>query len=179
VRETDSEKLLARIPEEAREHAAQILRDAESARKRARTGRLRKDETADQAIELAAKLTVLVVGMATTERANEEAERKALDVLFSELPTKQKAIADRLIEQAARLRAQLDDLAEDIRKNGKTEMFRQSDKVEPYSRERPETGLYIKLQKNFFAVMAQLKELLPAEQMQESDALDAFLRDDG
>ena len=28
-------------------------------------------------------------------------------------------------------------------------------------------------------MMAQLKELLHAEQMQESDALDAFLRDDG
>ena len=54
-------------------------------------------------------------------------------------------------------------LAADIAEHGLTEQFQQSDKVEPYTRERPEAALFVKLDKNYQAIIKQLTDMLPPE----------------
>lgn len=66
-----------------------------------------------------------------------------------------------LVDQAANLRVVLEDLAEDIRLNGTTELFCQSDKQEPYTRERPQSAIYSKQLTVYTKVVRQLTELLP------------------
>lgn len=90
-------------------------------------------------------------------------ERNRLRKIFSELPPKRLAVAYGLIDQAARLKVQLDELQEDIAENGITELFQQSEKCEPYSRERPAYSAYLKADKNFQAVMKQLMDMVPAD----------------
>ena len=51
-----------------------------------------------------------------------------LNNIYKDLPPNQYAVAQGLIVQAARLRIRLDTLWEDIRKNGETEKFTQSEK---------------------------------------------------
>ena len=76
------------------------------------------------------------------------------------LPPKQFAIAQGLIAQAARIRVNLDTLAADIAENGLTEMFQQSEKVEPYKKTRPEADLFIKLDKNYQSIIKQLNDMI-------------------
>lgn len=59
------------------------------------------------------------------------------------------------------MRVYLNDLNEDIKENGLTELFTQSDKVEPYDRERPAAALFLKYDKNYQAVIRQLCDLCP------------------
>ena len=106
--------------------------------------------------------------------AAERKERNRLRKVFAELPEKRLAVADGLISQAARLRAQLDELAADIAENGVTEWFQQSDKCEPYKRERPEAALFVKLDKNYQAIMRQLTDMVPAETETPEKVKDAF-----
>lgn len=88
-------------------------------------------------------------------------ERERLEQIFLSMPANELAVAQGLIDQAARMRVQLDKLHAFLKKNGLTEMFTQSDKTEPYSRERPEARLYIALDKNYQAVIKQLLERCP------------------
>lgn len=106
----------------------------------------------------------------------EARERKRLEKLFEGMPENKRKLVDGLIIQAARLRVRMNELHADIEENGMTELFQQSDKVEPYSRERPEAGLWIKLDKNYQAIIRQLTELVP-EDARKADDLDAFLND--
>ena len=92
-----------------------------------------------------------------------------LNTIYAGLPPKQKAIAAGLIIQAARLRVSLDLLAADIRENGLTEMFRQSDKVEPYTRERAATQIFAKMDKNYQGIISQLNKMVPAEDEPDDD----------
>ena len=90
-----------------------------------------------------------------------KAEKERLESIFSTMPANEFAVAAGLIDQAARMRVQLDKLHADIKKNGLTEMFSQSDKTDPYSRERPEARLYIAIDKNYQAIIKQLLERCP------------------
>ena len=63
--------------------------------------------------------------------------------------------------QAARLRVRLNQLWEDIQENGETERFTQSEKTEPYERERPAARLFTSTDKNYQAIIKQLNELTP------------------
>ena len=113
------------------------------------------------------------------KKITESSEIRRLTEIYKELPPKMLALAQGLIVQAARIRVKLDVLNADIQENGMTELFQQSDKVEPYSRERPEAALFVKLDKNYQAIIRQLQDMVPTEQP-ASDALDAFMRgDDG
>lgn len=106
-----------------------------------------------------------------------QAEIKRLSEIYAGLPPKERAIAQGLIVQAARIRVELDKLYRDIEENGTTEMFQQSDKVEPYSRERPEAALFVKLDKNYQAIMRQLQDMVPPEEIQDGDDLAEFRTD--
>ena len=112
------------------------------------------------------------------KKVTEASEIKRLQQIYAELPPKMLALAQGLIVQAARIRVKLDLLNADLQENGLTELFQQSDKVEPYTRERPEAALFVKLDKNYQAIIRQLQDMVPAEKPQ-SDALDAFLKGEG
>lgn len=104
----------------------------------------------------------------------EKAETERLQTVYANLQPKQKQLAEGLIAQAARLRVQLDKLNTDIRKNGLTELFTNSDKIDPYTRERPEANLFIKLDKNYQAIIRQLNEMLPPEEDNDDDEISQY-----
>lgn len=101
--------------------------------------------------------------MARKRATSEASEIRRLTKIYAGLPEKQLALAQGLIAQAARLRVRLDELNADIEEHGLTEMFQQSDKVEPYSRERPEAALFTKLDKNYQTIMRQLSDMVPPQ----------------
>lgn len=108
------------------------------------------------------------------KKVTEASETKRLLTIYSGLPPKQFALAQGLIVQAARIRVKLDLLNKDIEENGLTELFQQSERVEPYSRERPEAALFVKLDKNYQAIIRQLQDMVPVEEPAEGDDLTAF-----
>lgn len=91
----------------------------------------------------------------------EESEIRRLRRIYKELPPNEFAVAQGLIVQAARLRVRLNKLWKDIQEKGETEMFSQSDKTEPYERERPVARLFTSTDKNYQAIIKQLNELTP------------------
>lgn len=104
----------------------------------------------------------------------EKSEAARLRRLYKDLPKNRKAVAEGLIIQAARLRVRLNSLNEDIEANGMTEMFSQSEKTAPYERERPAAALFIKLDKNYLAIIKQLTDMLPAGSVIDDKALRSF-----
>lgn len=103
-------------------------------------------------------------------------ERERLEQIFVSMPANELAVAQGLIDQAARMRVQLDKLHADLKRNGLTELFSQSDKTEPYSRERPEARLYIAIDKNYQAIIKQLLERCPPSAKESKLAM---FRNDG
>lgn len=101
--------------------------------------------------------------MAKKKRITEESEIRRLRRVYSGLPPNKRAVAEGLIIQAARLRVRLDQLWEDIQENGETELFSQSNKTEPYDRERPSARLFTATDKNYQAIIRQLSDLTPPE----------------
>ena len=110
-------------------------------------------------------------------KVTETGEIKRLSGIYSNLQPKQKQLAEGLIVQAARLRVRLDALNADISENGLTELFQQSDKVDPYTRERPEAALFVKLDKNYQAIIRQLNEMLPPEEDADDDEISKYRSD--
>ena len=102
-------------------------------------------------------------------KTTEQGEIKRLSAIYDNLPPKQKALAQGLIVQAARLRVMLDELRADIQENGMTELFQQSEKGEPYVRTRPQADLFVKMDKNHQAIIRQLQDMLPPENDQDDD----------
>lgn len=93
-----------------------------------------------------------------------QAEIERLSKIYESLPPNQYAVAQGLIVQAARLRVRLDDLWEDIQAKGETELFTQSERTDPYERERPAARLFTATDKNYQAIIKQLNELTPPSQ---------------
>lgn len=98
------------------------------------------------------------------KKRTEKSEINRLTKIFKDLPENQFAVAQGLIVQAARLRVRLDRLWEDIQENGETEQFSQSDKTDPYERERPAARLFTATDKNYQSVIKQLVEMVPQSQ---------------
>lgn len=104
-------------------------------------------------------------------------EEGRLRELFEGLQPQEQKVADGLIQRAAFMRVQLEDFEVDMNKHGCVEMFTQSDKTDPYERERPVVRLHNTMVKNYAMVVKQLKDLLPpAQAVKAADELDAFLR---
>ena len=95
------------------------------------------------------------------KKTPEQAEIDRLTTIYKGLPPNQFAVAQGLIVQAARLRVRLDALWADIVENGETEKFTQSEKTDPYERERPAARLFTATDKNYQAIIKQLNELTP------------------
>ena len=95
---------------------------------------------------------------------------------FQTIDAKKRSIIKGLIERAAFMRISLDDLEDDLNRNGFTEWFSQGDQ-EPYQRKRPAADLYNTMNANYQKIIKQLTDLTPKEEpkdQQGGDAFDAF-----
>jgi len=90
-------------------------------------------------------------------------EKKRLRRIYRNIEEDKKGIIDGLIERAAYMRVTLEDWEKDIMENGYIEMFTQSEKTDPYERERPVARLYNTMNKNYQSIIRQLAELLPKD----------------
>lgn len=98
------------------------------------------------------------------EKKNEEQlEIERLTEIYRGLPPKQFALAQGLIAEAARLRVRLNKLWADIEENGEVEIFTQSEKTDPYERERPASRIYTATNKSYQAIIKQLNDMIPKE----------------
>ena len=97
----------------------------------------------------------------------EKAEYERLSVLYQNIPANKRALVDGLLWQAARLRVSLDDLYEDIKKNGNTEMFKQANDGVEFPRERPESKIFATRDKSYLAIIKKLDELLPVQEVKQ------------
>ena len=95
------------------------------------------------------------------KRITEKSEIERLNVIYKDLPPNQYEVAQGLIIQAERLRVRLDALWRNIKKHGEVEMFSQSEKTDPYERERPQARLFTSTDKNYQAIIKQLNEMTP------------------
>jgi len=103
-------------------------------------------------------------------------EKARLSKFYKDMATEKKGIAVGLIERAAFMRVQCEDLEIDLNKNGWTEMFQQSDKVDPYTRARPEGQTYNTLNANYQKIIKQLDGMLPkTEPKKADDGMDDFI----
>ncbi len=96
-----------------------------------------------------------------SKEITEQSEIKRLTRIYKDLPSNQFAVAQGLIVQAARLRVRLDQLWNDIQKNGDVEMFSQSERTDPYERERPAARLFTSTDKNYQSIIKQLNDMTP------------------
>lgn len=112
--------------------------------------------------------------LTTNERIS--TEKKRLTKIYKDIGKDQKAIIDGLIQRAAYMRVTLEDWESDITENGYVEMFTQSEKTEPYERERPVIRLYNTMNKNYQSIIKQLADLVPKELPRiEDDGFDEFV----
>mgnify|MGYP000908156610 CR=1 FL=1 len=108
------------------------------------------------------------------ERINKEI--KSLRESYKELPKNKMASAERLIPRAAYMRITLENYEKDIKERGSYEMFTQSEKTDPYERERPVARLYNTMNKNYQSIMKQLDDLVPKQEIKvEDDGFEEFL----
>lgn len=109
-----------------------------------------------------------------------KAEKNRLSKLYKDLDPFQKAIAEALIERAAFMRVQCENLEQDLSENGWTEKFSQGNQ-EPYDRARPQGQTYNTLNANYQKIIKQLDAMLPPPPPNEkNDGFDDFIngRDD-
>ena len=106
----------------------------------------------------------------------EQTEVERLTEIYKGLPPKQFALAQGLIIQAARLRVRLDKLWAEIEEKGETEWFTQSDKTDPYERERPASRTFTATDKSYQSIIKQLNDMLPAD-TEKADDLELDLDD--
>lgn len=97
------------------------------------------------------------------KKNEEQLEIERLTEIYRGLPPKQFALAQGLIAEAARLRVRLNKLWADIEENGEVEIFTQSEKTDPYERERPASRIYTATNKSYQAIIKQLNDMIPKE----------------
>ena len=95
------------------------------------------------------------------ERIKKEEQR--LKRIYKNIDKDNKAIIEGLIQRAAYMRVTLEDWEKDIMENGYYEMFTQSEKTDPYERERPVARLYNTMNANYQKIIKQLSDLVPKE----------------
>lgn len=111
-----------------------------------------------------------------TKESRIKAEKNRLETLYDDLPESRHKLAAGLIERAAFMRVELEDLEEDIRLNGWAEMFSQGNQ-EPYPRARPQGQAYNTMNANYQKIIQKLDSMLPkaAAPGEESDGFDEFV----
>lgn len=102
--------------------------------------------------------------MKKSEKNREQLEYDRLSQLYQRIPENKRSLVEGLLWQAARLRVSLDDLWEDIKKNGNTELFKQANDGVEFPRERPESKIFATRDKSYLAIIKKLDELLPVQE---------------
>ena len=108
-------------------------------------------------------------------------EKRRLAKFYKDMEPSKKAIAQALIERAAFMRIECEDLEKYLGENGWTAPFRQSPDVEPYDRARPQGQAYQTLNANYQKIIKQLDGMLPmVVEVPKDDAFEEFVngRDD-
>ena len=116
--------------------------------------------------------------MQKTKESRIKKEQKRLGKIFVSRSEKEREAIEALVKRAAYMRVTLEDMEADLDENGFVEMFTQSDKLEPYERERPVARLYNSMNKNFQNIMKQLTEFVektPPRELGETDGFDEFV----
>ena len=108
-----------------------------------------------------------------TKASRIKKEKDRLVGIYKDVPEEQQSIIDGLINRAAFMRVTLEDMEKDLDTNGFTEPFTQSERVEPYDRERPVARLYNTMNKNYQSIIKQMTDLVP-KQTKPVDVLDPF-----
>ncbi len=103
-------------------------------------------------------------------------EKNRLNRFYKDLQGDKKGIAAGLIERAAFMRVQCQDLEAFLNENGWTEPFSQGNQ-EPYDRARPQGQMYNTLNSNYQKIIKQLEAMLPQEEKrkEEGDGFDQFI----
>ena len=122
-----------------------------------------------------AKSGVVYVARKTKE-SRIKAEKVRLETLYNDLPESRHKLAEGLIERAAFMRVELEELEEDLKENGWAEMFSQGNQ-EPYPRARPQGQSYNTMNANYLKIIQKLDAMLPKEQGggEDGDGFDAFV----
>lgn len=102
-------------------------------------------------------------------------EKKRLKEIFEELEENKRNLVTPLIEKAAFMSIELDDLQETIGQDGWTSEYKNGEN-QYGTKKSPEAETYIALSKNYAAVIKQLTELVPAAKRKASRL--AALRDE-
>ena len=103
-------------------------------------------------------------------------EELRLRRIYKNIDKDNQAIIDGLIKRASYMRITLEDWEKDIMENGYCEMFTQSEKTDPYERERPVARLYNTMNKNYQSIIKQLSDLVPKyEPEQKDDGFEDFI----
>ena len=97
------------------------------------------------------------------EKTEKDIKKEAakLRKVLAEVPPEKMKAAEGLINRAAYMLVTLVQYEADLIHNGHTEMFTQSEKTDPYERERPVARLYNSLIRNYQACMKSLFDLMP------------------
>lgn len=104
------------------------------------------------------------------------AEKRRLVAFYQDMDEAKKGIAAGLVERAAFMRVQCEDLERDLNENGWTEPFAQGNQ-DPYDRARPQGQTYHTLNANYQKIVKQLDAMLPRDtgQKPETDGFDEFV----
>lgn len=101
-------------------------------------------------------------------------EEKRFRESYGNIPEDLMRVADGLIRRAAYMRVTLEDYENDLDNKGYVELFNQSDKTQPYERERPVARLYNQMNKNYQSIIKQLSDMLPKDGPKKGDDDDGF-----
>lgn len=116
--------------------------------------------------------------MEKTKEQRIRAEKSRLKKIYRTLPKEAAGTVAGLIDQAAFMRVECEDMAADLQENGWTEKFQQSERLEPYDRARPIGQAYNTTNANYQKIIKQLTSMLPkqeAEQKQTDDGFGGFV----
>jgi hypothetical protein len=105
-------------------------------------------------------------------------EEKRLRKSYKDIPRATMITVDGLIRRAAYMRITLEDYEKDLNENGYVEMFTQSEKTDPYERERPVARLYNSMNSNYQKIIKQLSDLLPkptGKPIEKDDSFEEFV----
>ena len=111
-----------------------------------------------------------------TKEQRIRAEKARLKKLYRNLPKEAAGTVAGLIDQAAFMRIECEDMADDLRENGWTEKFQQSERPEPYDRARPLGQAYNSTNAHYQKIIKQLTALLPKPDTAQKQQDDGFAR---
>ena len=105
------------------------------------------------------------------------AEDKRLRKIFADLPPENLITVDGLLKRAAFMRVTLEDMEKDLDTNGFVELFTQSEKTDPYERERPVARLYNTMNKNYQSIIKGIVDQLPKKESKapEGDGFEEYV----